>query len=53
MRNLQHTIKHRRWANAGVNTGLKFAKMGANTGWDFVSANPLETDYMKKGQVWC
>mmetsp|Transcript_33041 Transcript_33041/g.106867 ORF Transcript_33041/g.106867 Transcript_33041/m.106867 type:complete len:224 (-) Transcript_33041:541-1212(-) len=38
-----------KWANAGLNTGLTFAKKGVNTGWTFASANPLDTDYKKLG----
>ena len=39
-----------RWANAGLNTGITFAKMGAGTGFKFLTSNPLDTDYGKLGQ---
>lgn len=39
-----------KWANAGLNTGITFAKMGAGTGFKFLTSNPLDTDYGKLGQ---
>ena len=39
-----------KWANAGLNTGITFAKFGAGTAFTFGTSNPFTTDYGKLGQ---